>query len=436
LVHPLLRQMTFLTRTKPISAYQFAVFRITFGLYLTVHFIQLLPYAGELFSAQGVIGDPRLNPLYGVFPNPLAIWDAPIAVEMFLVLSAAVGLTFALGIFRRISALLLWFAWACLFNRNNLISNPGLPYVGLLLILCALLPRGDRISIRPSAWRAQRDAAPRWYFPAWIYWSTWILLAAGYTFSGLIKLASPSWVNGEALMMLLENPLARDGIFREIALSLPSGLLKIMTWCALGLEILFLLLSFSRLTRMWAWGLMIVMHLGIVLLVDFADLTIGMLVVHLFVLDPEWFPPPKDLRSKKNVVFFDGVCLLCNATVKFLSSEDDREMLYYATLQGNTYRQLLPDIRRPDTNEFESIVFVEAMGMETERISTHSTAVSAILISMGGYWRLLGCLMVLVPRAIRDCAYRVIAKHRYQWFGRTKGACELPTEREKARMLP
>ena len=427
--------MEFLRKTKPISAYQFAVFRITFGLYLTVHFIQLLPYAGELFSAHGVIGDPRLNPFYGVFPNPLAIWDAPVAAEMLLILSTAVGLAFTLGVFRRSTALLLWFAWACLFNRNNLISNPGLPYIGLLLILCALLPRGDRWTVTAL----RRGAGPKdraaWYFPAWIYWTAWILHAAGYTFSGLVKLASPSWVNGETMMMLLENPLARDGIFREIALNLPAALLKLSTWAALALEILFLGLSFTRRTRLWAWALMIVMHLGLVLIVDFADLTLGMIMIHLFVFDPDWFPTPEKLRGKRNVVFFDGVCMMCNDTVKFLSSEDNRRMLYFAPLQGDTYGNLHPGAASPSGEGFESIVFVESVGTECEREFTHSTAIVRILRAMGGFWRAGGFLLALVPRAVRDGAYRVIAKYRYRWFGKTKEVCELPTSRERERML-
>ena len=332
--------MDILKGTKPISPYQFAVFRVVFGLYLTVHFGQLFPYAGELFSGEGVIGDARLNPLYGLFPNPLAIWDDPIIARLFLATAVVLSFAFTAGVFRRSTAILLWFLWACLFHRNNLISNPGIPYVGLLLILCALLPPGDRLSIASIFRRDANGHGDSWQFPALVYWTAWILLAAGYTFSGLVKLGSPSWVNGEAMTMLLENPLARNGIFRQMALELPSFVLKLLTWSALGLELIFLFASFSRLARMWTWTLMIGMHLGIVLVVDFADLTLGMLMIHLFVLDPDWFPEPARLVGKRNVVFFDGVCLMCNATVKFLAGEDHKRTLYFAPLQGIPIRTL------------------------------------------------------------------------------------------------
>ena len=58
-------------RIKNISPWQFAGFRIVFGVYLVVHFAGLLPYAGELFSGEGLLGNARLNFTFGVLPNPL-----------------------------------------------------------------------------------------------------------------------------------------------------------------------------------------------------------------------------------------------------------------------------------------------------------------------------------------------------------------------------
>ena len=429
--------MTSLFRTKPISPYQFAVFRIVFGVYLTVHFIQLYPYAGELFSSDGVIADARLNPLHGLFPNPLAVWDDPVSAQLFVAVAVLLSVVFTAGIFRRCTAILLWFAWACLFHRNNLIANPGIPYVGLLLVLCAILPPGDRLNLFSKLRIGPQSLPSSWRFPGMIYWAAWILLAAGYTFSGLTKLTSPSWLNGEAMRLLLENPLARDGVLLQMALSAPSQMLKVMTWGVLGLEMIFLFASFSRLTRLWLWTAMICLHLGIVLVIDFADLTLGMLMVHLFVLDPDWFPVPTKLRGRRNVVFFDGVCLMCNATVRFLSSEDYRRALYFATLQGETYARTLRaggDLPQPE--EIASIVFVESLETSDEKTYTHSTAVARILRAMGGFWWLAGIALTIVPRALRDSLYRLLAEHRYQWFGKTSEVCELLTEEQREQMLP
>lgn len=427
--------MTQLFRAKSISPYQFAVFRIVFGLYLTAYFLQLYPYADELFSSELIIGNSYLNPLHSLFPNPLAVWDDPLSVRLFVACVVLLSLAFAAGVFRRSTAILLWFAWACLFNHNNLIANLG-PYVGLLLLLCALLPPGDRLNPFSLFWRSPRALLDSWQFPGMIYWTAWILLAAGYTFSGVTKLTSPSWLNGEAMRLFLENPLTRDGVFLQNALSLPSLMLKLMTWGVLGLEIVFLFASFSRLTRLWFWTAMICIHLGVIFVIDSSDLALGILMIHLFVLDPEWFLVPEKLRGRRNVVFFDGVCIMCNATVRFLSTEDYRQALYFATLQGETYGRVrrAGDLQYPE--ETASIVFVESFETSEQKTYTHSTAVARILLTMGGFWRLQGIALTFIPQVIRDCLYRVLVTYRYQWFGKTVEVCELPTEGQRKQMLP
>lgn len=266
---------------KPISPHQFALFRMVLGGYLAVHFAQLIPYGTELFSNQGLLPDAQLNPLSGIFPNPLAYWDSPGDVRFVLLALTGFSSLFMLGVFRHIAAVFLWFGWACLFNRNNLISNPSIPYVGILLLLSTLIPSGEKYSLWP------RKKEP-WFFPCGVYWTSWFLMAAGYTISGLIKLSSPSWLDGTAMSHVVNNPLARPGLFRDLFLSLPDGVTRVLTWGSLLLEIVFLPLSFNRWTRLGVWTAMIGMHLGILLLVDFADLTIGMLIIHLFTFDPEW----------------------------------------------------------------------------------------------------------------------------------------------------
>jgi len=65
--------------TMKYPAYQFALFRMIFGLYLLVHFLYLIPVAGELWSSAGFISDVKLNPSYGFFPNMLYVWSTPLA---------------------------------------------------------------------------------------------------------------------------------------------------------------------------------------------------------------------------------------------------------------------------------------------------------------------------------------------------------------------
>jgi hypothetical protein len=263
--------------TSPI---QFTIFRITFGIYLALHFAQLIPYGAELFSNRGVLADPRLNFTYSLFPNFLNYWDSPASVASFLVALVLLAAAFAAGFLRRTAAVLLWYGWACLFDRNNLINNPSIPYVGLILALSLLVPVAEPWSVR----RASRD----WQFPAMVYWTAWILMAAGYSFSGWMKMQSPSWIDGSALEYVLNNPLARPGFARNLLLALPESWLRVATWGTLALELLVLPLSFWRRTRIVVWCLLVGMNIAILFVIEFADLTVGMLLIHLFTYDCRW----------------------------------------------------------------------------------------------------------------------------------------------------
>ncbi len=263
-----------------ISRQQFALFRIALGLYLTIHFAQLLPYGDELFSNQGMLPDARLNLTFGLFPNPLAYWDSPAAITVFLVILLLAALAFAGGVCRRSAAIFLWFGWACLFNRNNLITNPSIPYIGLLLVLSALVPLGE-------GWTFTKSRSD-WQFPASVYWVAWLLLAAGYSYSGWIKLSSPSWIDGSALLHILENPLARPGPLRDALLLAPAPVLRSATWISLAAELAFLPLSFRLTTRCAVWLGLTVLQVVILGFVNFADLTLAMLLAHFFVFDPRW----------------------------------------------------------------------------------------------------------------------------------------------------
>ncbi len=71
-------------------------------------------------------------------------------------------------------------------------------------------------------------------------------------------------------------------------LGMPSRVLIALTWTVLALECLFLPLALWRWTRPSAWLVLVAMHVGIIGLVSFADLSAGMLMVHLFTWDARW----------------------------------------------------------------------------------------------------------------------------------------------------
>ncbi|MCA9047791.1 MAG: DUF393 domain-containing protein [Planctomycetaceae bacterium] len=131
---------------------------------------------------------------------------------------------------------------------------------------------------------------------------------------------------------------------------------------------------------------------------------------------------PADL----SIVFFDGVCGLCNHTVNVLMSLDRRGVLRFAPLQGEAAQALVPADVREQLNTF---VFSDG-----GRLSYRSTALAGILRRIGGPWWLVGTFLWLIPRPLRDVAYRVVSRLRYRLFGRQE-SCRLPRPEERARFL-
>lgn len=399
------------------SPYQFSIFRIVLGVYLTIHFAMLIPYAPELFGASGVLPDSTILPTYSFFPNLLFWFDDLGSTVLFLTALTLLSIFYTLGIYRRTASLLLWYGWACLLNRNIFISNPGIPYIGWLLLASCLIPLGE-----PLALQQKRQEEP-WQFPLPLFWGAWCLMGLGYSVSGIHKLGSPSWINGTALSYLLENPLARDWWLRDVLLTVPDFLLHGMTLGVLALEIFALPLFLWHVTRKWAWLGFVGMHIGIMLVIDFADLTLGMLMIHWFTFDPRWLP---QTSHHKATIFFDGICGFCNRFIAFLVQEDRNRLFSFAPLQGTTAHtqvgQMIP--KQPS-----SILIKTEHG-----IYQKSDAVIKIFEGLGGIWRLAGVFR-LIPRSLRDGIYTLIAKHRYRLLGQNE-QCRLYPPEEASRFLP
>ncbi len=374
---------------------QYSLYRIVFGVYLFIHFFALVPWADEVFHQ---ILPRDASPLLHLFPNILAFAD--VALPM-LVIAQAAAIFFAAGYHDRIAAVVMWYVLACLFGRNPLIANPSLPFVGWLLLAHAFLPRAPFWS-----WDARGRVDPRgnWSMPPQIFAVAWIVMSLGYSYSGYTKLISPSWTDGTAFARVLANPLARPSFIRDFMLGLPPIALSVATWGALALELLYGPLALFRRVRPWLWLAMLLMHLGLMVLIDFADLSFGMFILHFFTFDPAWIPRRAPATTDR--VLYDGSCGLCHRSVRFLIAEDGPGTLF-------TYE--------PQEGGGSTVVVETASG---ERF-TRSTAVIHLLHRLGGLWRVIAIVFALVPRRLRDAAYDLVARVRYRIFGKTKDACPL-----------
>lgn len=129
--------------------------------------------------------------------------------------------------------------------------------------------------------------------------------------------------------------------------------------------------------------------------------------------------------TDRQIIFFDGVCNLCNAFVDFLIRRDKDQNFFFAPLQGETARLKLPEGQPAKLNS----VVLWNQGEVLEK----SDAALMILQQLGGPWWLMRVFWV-VPSFLRDLAYDFVAANRYRFFGKRE-TCRLPTPAEKARFL-
>jgi predicted DCC family thiol-disulfide oxidoreductase YuxK len=127
-------------------------------------------------------------------------------------------------------------------------------------------------------------------------------------------------------------------------------------------------------------------------------------------------------NKDNNIVFFDGVCSLCNGVVDFIMKRDKKKVFRFTSLQSEYSKENLKNI------ELDTIVYIS-----NEKIYTKSKAVLEILSTLGGLWK-LSLMLKLIPSFILDIGYDLISKNRYVWF-KKKDTCRIPTKEEKERFL-
>ena len=132
-------------------------------------------------------------------------------------------------------------------------------------------------------------------------------------------------------------------------------------------------------------------------------------------------------ESVELLLFFDGVCNLCNSTVQWILARDRDQRFQFASLQSRAAREALAGAGAPEPLP-DSVVLIEA-----GNVRTRSDAAIRIGRALGFPWS-LAVLGRAIPRPLRDGLYDWVARNRYRWFGRRE-TCRVPTPAEAARFL-
>ncbi len=130
--------------------------------------------------------------------------------------------------------------------------------------------------------------------------------------------------------------------------------------------------------------------------------------------------------NDNGVILFDGVCNLCNGFVNFIIKRDSNNYFQFASLQSRAGEKLLSAYKVAE--QMKTIVY-----LEKGKVYKRSGAALRICRRLSGGWPLL-YVFIIIPPFIRDGIYDLVAKYRYQWFGKRE-QCMVPTPELRSKFL-
>ena len=133
------------------------------------------------------------------------------------------------------------------------------------------------------------------------------------------------------------------------------------------------------------------------------------------------------------IVFYDGICGLCNRLVQFLLKRDRQDRLRFASLQSDFASKVLGR-HGIDPKDLDTVHVVENYQQSNERVLDRSDAILRASRELGGIWAFAAKLGSVVPRPLRNLFYRFVANNRYRVFGKYE-TCMLPEPQHRAKFL-
>lgn len=130
--------------------------------------------------------------------------------------------------------------------------------------------------------------------------------------------------------------------------------------------------------------------------------------------------------ENKKIIFYDGLCAMCNRFIRILITLDKKEKFLLAPLQGKNGKILQKKFSKK-LHEVDSVIFYN------KQVYTKSSAVINILSELGGIYK-LAYIFNIIPSFISDSIYDYIARNRFQWFGKLD-KCPMPEKKNISRFL-
>lgn len=251
------------------------VFRLVFGLHGLFFWMRIFGGYDSLFGASSI---PKEIAVLR-YQDPLLKWIFNLADHTFIgagVLGASSSLCILLWSYSRLMGkncrlrlvrpmfFIFWLCLALFFVRFPSVRSVHIDYMGWLSLLNVLISEEDK-------W-VRSD----------ISWGAWIFFSVGYLYSGIRKAELDPWLGGYAVQHILRGPIGRFEFDRQ-PLEILTFLSPILSWSVVMLELVAPLMIWRRLSRVLLLTASATFHLGVLAFLRIPDLTVSILLFHLFL---------------------------------------------------------------------------------------------------------------------------------------------------------
>jgi len=118
----------------------------------------------------------------------------------------------------------------------------------------------------------------------------------------------------------------------------------------------------------------------------------------------------KENTNTPTYILYDGECMLCNRTMKFISKRNKNNRFNLLPLQSEKGKDLQAQYKI--NSNVNSVILVRE-----NKVFYESDAIISILKDLNGPFRFIGYAAALLPKKLRDTFYRIVARNRHRWFG-------------------
>lgn len=362
---------------RKISPEQFALFRIVFGFFLIYFFTNLILEKRSL--------PETFISRYVNFPNILTIYENTYFEYGFISLLIIFSFLILIGLHRKKCAYFVMYGFVCLYRDDQIF--PFLCF-SILFMLFAIIPEGEGFFLNKKN--------ERWQFPKYLFTLLWIFLTFVYTSQGISE------------------------VYQKIDSSF--NIYNTYDLLFIFVKIIFIFFIFSRKSQAFIWSVMLIIQLCSVLFSKSTIFHSGIFLFHLFMISPNWF---FSKEKRDIIIFFDGVCHLCEKFICFLINTDQQKIYKYSPLQGKTARIYLD----PKLISNLNTVVVKI----NDQTLTKSSAIFFIFSKLGGVWYLIS-LLRFMPVKVTDYIYQVVSKYRFYIFGKNE-ICFFPKDSESEKFI-